>query len=80
MAGHWAKQLLQQPHATVADRITAMFVQAYGRTPTASELQRWTAALPALTAPAPGDLLRNEAAWAQLAHALFNTKEFLYYR
>ena len=80
MAGHWAKQLLQQSHATVEARVTAMFVQAYGRAPTDAELQRWTAALPDLAPPAPGDLLRNAAAWAQLAHALFNTKEFLYYR
>ena len=55
-------------------------MHGYGRAPTDAELQRWTAALPDLAPPAPGDLLRNAAAWAQLAHALFNTKEFLYYR
>ena len=80
MAGHWSAQLLKQPHATVAERITAMFVQAYGRAPTDAELQRWAVALPDLAPAASGDLLRHEAAWTQLAHALFNTKEFLYYR
>ena len=80
LAKHWAAQLLAQTPATVATRITAMFVQAYGRAPTAVELQRWTDALPELAPPVPADLLQNEAAWTQLAHALFNTKEFLYYR
>ena len=26
------------------------------------------------------DLLHDEAAWTQLAHAIFNTQEFIHYR
>ena len=48
------------------------------------------AASPAKPIAIPGDfaqwsattpnLLHNEAAWTQLAHAIFNTQEFIHYR
>lgn len=79
MAKHWAVQLLQTPHASAEDRVRAMFVRAFAREPQNAELKRWTAALHDL-APTSGDLMQDETAWSQLAHAFFNTKEFLFYR
>ena len=54
-----------------------MFILAFARAPQASELQQWTAAARDFSTT---NLLHNEAAWSQLAHALFNTQEFIHYR
>ncbi len=80
MAKHWAGQLIKVTHGSPEDRVGAMFLQAFGRAPQETELKRWTAALPDLAAPNGGDLMKDETAWSQLAHAFFNTKEFIYVR
>lgn len=80
MAKHWAAQLLKTTHATPEERVRAMFAQAFTREPLPAEALRWTAALADFATPACQDLMRDEAAWAQLAHAFFNTKEFIYFR
>ena len=80
MAKHWAARLLQAPHTTPEDRVRTMFVQAFGREPQDDELSRWNAAVREFATPNGGELMQDEAAWAQLAHALFNTTEFLFYR
>lgn len=80
MAGHWASQLVPKQHATPEERIRVMFTQAFGREPLPDEQQRWTAALRALASPSSGGIMQDESAWAQLAHAIFNTSEFLFYR
>ncbi len=80
MAKHWAAQLLKTPSATPEERVRAMFVAAFAREPLPAETQRWTAALADFATPACSDLMQDEAAWAQLAHAIFNTKEFIYFR
>ena len=80
MAKHWVAQLVKEPHVAVEDRLRAMFVRALGREPGKVELTRWTAALHDFAAPGNGDVMKDEIAWAQLAHSFFNTKEFIYYR
>jgi hypothetical protein len=80
MAKHWAAQLLKTTAASPEERLRAMFVQAYAREPLPIETQRWTAALADFATPGCNELMQDEAAWAQLAHAIFNTKEFIYYR
>ena len=64
-AKHWARNL---PVGTVEARITAMFLKALTRPPSAEELARYKA-LAATLGPDP---------WPHLAHTLFNSKEFLY--
>ncbi len=78
LARHWASQLIQVPHSLPEDRIEAMFVTALGRQPNESERVRWVSLLRELSSAT--DLMTDETAWTQLAHTLFNTKEFLYYR
>lgn len=73
MAKHWATQLVKT-HASEQERIGAMFVSAYGRKPSVEETRRWCAVLHEFGGASA------EAAWTQLAHAIFNTKEFIYYR
>jgi hypothetical protein len=80
MAKQWAAQLLQTAHATPEDRVRAIFVQAFGREPHNDEWSRWSAAVRDFATANGGELMQDEAAWAQLAHTLFNTTEFLFYR
>ncbi|MSU68646.1 MAG: hypothetical protein CK548_04955 [Opitutia bacterium] len=85
LAEHWAQRLEHNPALPdSAARITAMFLQALARPPTAAEIERsqrfveWAAAQDSPTpsgksAAAPGP-------WADLAHAVFNLKEFIFIR
>ena len=77
---HRAAQLVKAPHANAEARIAAMFEQAFGRAPQGVEMQDWSAALHDFAMPAITSPMNDEAAWAQLAHTIFNTKEFIYYR
>ena len=78
LAKRWATQLVQAPHATPEERVSAMFIRAFARVPLQTELQRWTAAARDFATSA--DAMHDEAAWTQLAHAFFNTQEFIHYR
>lgn len=69
MAKHWAQDKPSSPE----QRLHAMFTRAFAREPTAAETTRWLAALQSFGGNTP-------AAWESLAHAFFNTKEFIYYR
>ncbi len=77
MATEWGRQLLKQTHATPEERVRAMFLAAFARTPSDIELKRWSSAVREW---GNADVMKDEAAWAQLGHAFFNAKEFLHYR
>ncbi len=80
-AGVWADRLLAQPAPTAEARLTAMFRQALSRPPSASELERFlglSKELASLHKVAPDKLLSSRQVWKDLAHSLFNLKEFLY--
>jgi hypothetical protein len=91
LAEQWGERLVLGLETTVEARIRQMFVQAYGREPTEAELKRWTSAARELSTNAGTEsaadlatvesaLLKEPTVWTALAHAMFNTKEFLYYR
>jgi len=77
----WAKATLADATLPPAARIEQMYRAAFARPPEPAET---TAALEFLAAQAKthggdfGNDPRLEAAWADLAHALFNTKEFIF--
>ncbi|QDT44970.1 Planctomycete cytochrome C [Gimesia alba] len=80
-AKEWSALLVKQQDKTVEQRIRTMFLNAYGRAPDASELKRWTALVQDLGGTGdPQGLLADPNVWSHVAHALFNTKEFIYYR
>ncbi|MAT16858.1 MAG: hypothetical protein CMJ46_16485 [Planctomyces sp.] len=79
MAETWATSLQSDQAETVEERIHSMFLQAYGRVPTGDDLNRWSAAARSFSKN-PGEIMTDTAAWTEIGHALFNTKEFLYYR
>jgi hypothetical protein len=72
----WARRVLSQP-ASPRERIVSMYLSAFARLPAESEL---AACLDFLDRQAP--LYRGKtddpAAWADLAHMLFNVKEFIF--
>lgn len=74
----WAVKLVDDHSADERERIHNMFIRALGRHPARSEIDRWVAAATSFSRNA--DLMSDREAWAELAHALFNTKEFIYYR
>ncbi len=79
----WALALVQMPHATIAQRLGQMFRTAYGREPTTDEMNRWAAAIgdiATLNDVPPENVLSSLAVWKEVAHAVFNTKEFIYVR
>lgn len=80
MARHWGKALVKAPHASPEDRVRDMFASAFSRVPDEAELRRWSDAANGFKSTGGSGLMEDEAAWTRLAHALFNTKEFLYYR
>ena len=72
----WAKRILAQGGSD-KERITRMYLAAFSRPPTDVEL---TACLDFLgqQAKAGGKQPSDLAVWADLAHTLFNVKEFIY--
>ena len=77
----WARKALGDEALAPEQRIDAMYRAAFARTPTPEERKAATAFLDA-QARVHGanfaDQPRHEAAWADLAHALINTKEFIF--
>ena len=77
-AGAWADRLIADSSPTSEERIRRMFVRALCRRPERHELERWSQAL--VSFASTSDVMSDRHAWAELAHAMFNTQEFIYYR
>ena len=80
LAEYWARHLVATSHATVEDRLTAMFTSALSRAPTEAELSRWSQAVTdfaGLHGMPPENVLAAPAVWQDVAHAMFNLKEFI---
>ena len=83
MAEEWGSRLVNDDSLTPEERVTAMFVRALGRPPSDVEVRRWTEAVASFSQTNDSesrDIMSDSQVWAELAHALFNTKEFLYYQ
>jgi hypothetical protein len=72
-AQQWAKRVLAQPGST-RERIIGMYESAFPRPPTEAEMAECVAYLD----QQPAAQARDEAAWTDLAHVLFNVKEFIF--
>ena len=60
-------------------RVAAMYLDAFARRPSDPEREAVAAFLSAQAASLNTDL-NNQSVWAALAHALINTKEFIFLR
>src|SRR5262249_39351871 len=75
-AERWAARVLAEPGRTPAERVGAMYLSAYGRPPTDAELEDALAFLAEQGKEYGGAI--DPRAWADLAHVLFNGKEFTF--
>lgn len=79
----WAKRVLAPANLTPEKRITNMYLSAFSRPPTSQEIAAATAFL-SEAGESHGlsrvEALTNEQVWAELAHVLFNVKEFIFIR
>jgi hypothetical protein len=77
----WAGGLVNRTDATVAARIEHVFRVGLGRPPEPEERQRFERAVAELAelhgVPVEG-VLKSRAVWKDVAHAVFNVKEFIY--
>jgi hypothetical protein len=81
MAEECARRLLNRPAESVDARVEALFFAALGRRPSASERERFrglAAELASLYGVPREELLNNLTVWKDLAHTVFNSKEFIY--
>ena len=81
MAKHWADRVVQDQSANAEQRIESMFVLAYGRPPKLEETQRLVAFAmhcAELRGADVNQLMTCQPAWQDVAHAMFNLKEFIY--
>ncbi len=77
----WAQRLLAAPATTPEQRITQMYLTAFGRPPSPAELAdalRFTTDQAAAYGTDLAGAKRDEQVWADLGHVLFNVKEFIY--
>jgi hypothetical protein len=80
-AERWARALVEQPHPSPEHRLRLMFRRAFLREPRPEELARWRRAVDDFAALDPAaPPMQSVAVWKDVAHAIFNTKEFLYVR
>ena len=72
----WAKRVLAVPDRTPDQRVRGMYESAFGRPPTPAEVEAATA----FVAEMSKDYGKPDhpKAWADLAHVLFNAKEFIF--
>jgi cytochrome c553 len=80
-AGVWAERLVARTDASISARIEHMFQAGLGRPPEPGERRRFEQAVAHFAelhdVPA-GGVLKNKAVWRDVAHTLFNLKEFSY--
>ena len=82
-AAYWATQLIQRPDNSLESRLQHMFSKAMSRDATSEELSRWADAARDFAASESIDeasQMTSVTLWQTMAHAMFNTKEFLYIR
>ena len=81
MADLWAGLLLTERHRDTTERIEAMFKSGLGRPASPKEVNQFTQVLRTLAAThavAETEILNNRTVWKDLAHTLFNLKEFIF--
>ena len=81
MAKHWSQQLLSDDAKSPEERAERMFEQAFARPPRSEETARLVDFARRSAALRDGDspsLLASQPVWQDVAHAIFNLKEFIY--
>jgi len=82
-SGFWADNLIKAQAPSVELRLDSMFRTALGRLPDDDERARFAGLakeLASLHKAAPEKILESREVWKDMAHAIFNLKEFTYLR
>src|SRR5260370_1387218 len=82
-SGFWVDRLIAEKAPTVESRLDSMFRAAFGRLPDEAERARFAGLakeMASLHKVAPDKLLESRDVWKDMAHAIFNLKEFIYFR
>jgi hypothetical protein len=77
----WSQRLIETDAETVAVRLDSMFLHALGRAPSPSELDRFESlveTLARLHSVPENQVSSHRAIWKDVAHVIFNLKEFIY--
>ena len=77
----WAKSLVARADESVAERLQAMFETACQRSLSTDEQARFERAveqIAELRGVAAAEILTSQAVWKDVAHSVFNLKEFIY--
>jgi hypothetical protein len=80
-AGVWADRLLEEQAPDIEARLNSMFRTALGRLPDAAERERFTGLVKETASlhKTPADqILSSRDVWKDVAHTVFNLKEFIY--
>lgn len=81
MSEYWARSEIAKGNESIEQRLGRMFERALGRSPTTDELSRFVSTakrIAELQNISEGDRMTSELLWRDLAHAIFNMKEFIY--
>ncbi|MBI2424017.1 MAG: DUF1553 domain-containing protein [Candidatus Hydrogenedentes bacterium] len=81
MAQHWSEEVLKDGAASAEARVQAMFSTAFGRSPAPDEAERFSMFVQVCAQQRgadPAALLACQPVWQDVAHAIFNLKEFIY--
>ncbi len=82
-ATRWGERISRRSDLDLPGRLTLIFHAAYGRPPLDHESNRWREAFDQIAALArldPDTALDEPTVWKEMAHSIFNTKEFIYIR
>lgn len=79
----WGAQVVGQADTEPRARLVAMLERAFSRQISSVELSEWESALFKLSDLrdiSPKDIMTSQQLWSDIAHTIFNTKEFIYLR
>lgn len=83
VAAHWGETVIDDGTVEPRGRLEAMLTNAFSRTIDSSEVDQWERTLndlASLRKVATDDIMTNKQLWADVAHTIFNCKEFIYLR
>ena len=78
-ASRWAARAVSE-HKDARVRLDSMFLRAYGRLPDATDRAQISEFLDQQAARYPRATAEDARVWADLAHVIFNSKEFIFVR
>ncbi len=80
VAKQWGERLAASEHPSIEERIAYMVRESLSREVRSTELQRFTDLANQSSSIRQADVMKSPLVWQDVAHALFNMKEFIHVR